>query len=114
MSCHQVSKKVISESSGIISDSLREEKIYDTLFKIPEVQIIQKRIDSITNHKHRISFIPDTLLNHTYIIRAGYNSELRFENYFTFYVDSSTFAIKIYNVDVDSAVSLNEYRKTNK
>jgi hypothetical protein len=92
-------------------DSLVQAKVLDTLSKLPEVQILQKRIDSISDHKHGVSFIIDTLIENQYKVRAGYDGDLRFENYFNFYVNAETSEIKIEDFLADSVLSLHDYRK---
>ena len=108
------SSSYIANPNRITSNSITEEKIYDSLFKLPEVQTLQRRIDSMTNHKHGVSFMLDTILDNVYVINTGYNGELRFENDFTFYVSSKTFEIKIYDFNSDSVISLSNFRKINK
>ena len=68
----------------------------------------------MTNHKHGVSFMLDTILDNVYVINTGYNGESRFENDFTFYVNSKNFEIKIYDFNSDSVISLSNFRKINK
>ncbi len=97
-----------------IADSLVQEKVLDTLSGLPEIKILQKRIDSMSNHKYRISFIIDTLIEDQYMIRAGYNGDLRFENYFNFSVNSETLEIRIEDYQTDGLIKLSDYRRIKK
>ncbi len=60
------------------------------ILDIEEVKNKNKLINSLSSHKEGISFMSDSLnLNgkRYYEIQVGYNGKMRFESYYTFYVE---------------------------
>ncbi|MEB3800088.1 hypothetical protein INQ45_02990 [Flavobacterium columnare] len=74
-------------------------------------------IDSIYNHKKGISLMSDSLVveNKTfYQIKTGYNSDIRFETYFTFNVEKGNCEnIKVLEPIEGNMISLSEWRELN-
>lgn len=93
-------------------DTVLEKKITEALLKLPFVQKSDSYIDSISNHKHGISFLLDTAAGNTVSVQAGYNGEQRFETYYHFYVDPKTMEIKVYDPVEDKTLTIKEYVKT--
>jgi len=90
-----------------------------TILALDEVKARAKIIDSISKGKRGISFfMPDSLDiegKPYYELRVGYNSEIRFETYYLFYIDRNNCAtIKIMDPVEGDIVPLDEWRKTNK
>jgi hypothetical protein len=87
------------------------------LFSLPEVKLSSRFIDSLTNHRHgiamRIVQRPDKS-NKYFIIDAGYDNDLRFENYYNFYVWPEKMTIKIVDSYTGKLLTLSEWRKTRK
>ncbi|MBZ4191261.1 hypothetical protein [Niabella beijingensis] len=72
-----------------------EEQVVDSLKHIPFVAESHRYIDSLTDHKHGIAFLIDTVSDKEVNFRAGYNGEFRFETYYLFTVNPQNFDIKI-------------------
>lgn len=88
------------------------------VFDLDEVKKIYNLIDSITNHKEGVSFISDSLeldrIQH-YEIKVGYNSKLRFETYYTFYVERANCNnIKVLEPIEGDIITLNDWRNLEK
>lgn len=82
---------------------------------LKEVELKAKFIDSLSNHKSGISFMSDSLdidgISY-YEIKAGYNSKLRFENYYTFYVEKGNCKnVKIFEPIEGEIISLLQWRE---
>jgi hypothetical protein len=77
------------QNSYHFNDTTVENKVLAKLFSLPEVKLSGRFIDSLTRHRQgiamRIVQHPDKS-NEYYIIDAGYDNDLRFENYYNFYV----------------------------
>jgi len=103
-----------SEQSYIhkFSDTALEKKITAVLLKFPFVQKSNKYIDSVSNHKHGISFMLDNDKGENVSVLAGYNSDERFETYYHFYVDPKTMAVTIYDPLTNKTLPVKEYLKT--
>lgn len=90
----------------------------NAVFELDEVKKKYNLIDSISNHKEGISFMSDSLeLNgiQFFEIRVGYNSELRFESYYTFYVEKENCSnIKIFEPIEGKIITLNDWRNLEK
>jgi hypothetical protein len=96
-----------------LADTALEAKITDSLLKLPFVQKSNSYIDSLSNHKHGISFISDTA-NNAITVMAGYNGAERFETYYNFTVNPKTFEIKVLDIITGNFISVEEYIKKNK
>jgi len=93
--------------------SEKEKKILDKIALLPEFKKSNKYIDSLTDHKHGLSsmiFKPEKGEKY-YYVKVGYSSPERFETYYNFYVDSTTFAINIDDVVEADIVPIAEWRK---
>ena len=93
------------------TDTALEHKVTAVLMKLPFVQKSNRYIDSISNHKHGISFMLDNTKSAEVSVLAGYNSDERFETYYHFYVDPQTLEVKIYDPLENKTVSIKEYVK---
>lgn len=84
------------------------------IIKLEEVDSKAKFIDSISNHKKGIALISDSLDiegKPFFEIKTGYNSDIRFETYFTFYVEKGNCSnIKIFEPVEGNIISLSEWR----
>lgn len=96
-----------------VSDTTLENRIIDTLMRLPFVKRSDAYIDSFSHHKHGMSFMVDSLGkgDQEVFVRAGYNGEERFETYYQFYVVPNTLEIKVYDVINDSKMTVKEYMK---
>lgn len=84
------------------------------ILNLDEIVVKNNFIDSISKHKNGISLITDSLdiegISY-YEIKAGFNSEIRFENYYTFYVDKNDCSlIKIFEPVEGKIITLSEWR----
>lgn len=91
--------------------------VLDKIYKITEVRKKDHFVDSITNHKHGISMIilqrPNAKEPY-YVVQVGYNNEIRFEPYYTFYVYKKNLVIKFYDTIPGEIITLEEWRKRSK
>jgi len=94
------------------TDTALEKKVTAVLLKFPFVQKSNKYIDSVSNHKHGISFMLDNTKGENVSVLAGYNSDERFETYYHFYVDPKTMAVTIYDPLTNKTLAVKEYIKT--
>lgn len=98
------------------ADTALENKITTALLKLPFVQKSNAYIDSLTNHKHGITFLLDSAGNseNEISVQAGYNGSQRFETYYRFYVDPKSLAVKVYDQVADKKLTVKEYLKSQK
>jgi hypothetical protein len=94
------------------ADSVLEERITDTLMKLPFVLKSNTYIDSFSNHQYGIAFMPDTT-GGAISVAAGYNGPERFETYYNFSIDRKTFEIKILDPVSGDYISIEDYIKKN-
>lgn len=94
------------------TDTVLEKKITTALLKFSFVQKSDKYIDSVSNHKHGISFMLDNTKGENVSVLAGYNSDERFETYYHFYVDPGTMAVTIYDPLTNKTLPVKDYLKT--
>lgn len=107
----EISKSSIKVNCGL-------ENAENKIFQLEEVVSKNKLIDSISNHKNGISLMSDSLqidkVNY-YEIKAGYNSEIRYETYYIFYVEKGNCNnIKIFEPIEGNIIKLSEWRINNK
>lgn len=88
----------------------REDKILDSIQKLPFIIAAHKNIDSFSHHKNGIAFLVDSS-EKEWMIQAGYNGANRFETYHRLYVNPATFDIKVYDVVTDEKLSVADYLK---
>jgi len=105
------------DAKPMAEDTLFEDSIIAVLSRLPEIEERQLYLDSLTKGKGHISYlIQDTPTKSApyYEIQVGYNSEIRFEVYYTFHVYKN---LKIRyldpydNSDSDRGITLEEWRK---
>jgi len=97
--------------------NIREDKIIDRLYLLPEIKEKNRYIDSFTNHKRGIAFITMSKPNGKsdfYWIQAGFNGDVRFEPYYNFYVYYPKMKIEVLDPSTDKVYSLQEWRKRNR
>jgi hypothetical protein len=98
----------------MIGDSTRLDKIITKLFELPEVKEKDKKIDSLARHSKGISMRVikyPSKDNKYYIISVGYDSDLRFETYFSFYVWPESMEIRYLDPDTNRPITLSEWRR---
>ncbi len=97
------------------TDTALERKVTALLLKLPFVKKSDTYIDSVSGHKHGISFMLDNTKGDSSIsVLAGYNSEERFETYYHFYVDPKTMDVTIYDPLTNKTLTVKEYLKRSK
>lgn len=106
-----------SDSVQVKNNTLSEQFIHDTLLTIPQVKKSDSYIDSLTNHKHGISFMVGKPQQGKedlgYQIQAGYNSDVRFETYYFFYINPANKEIKVLDATSGNILPLQEWQKQN-
>ncbi|MBI3719531.1 MAG: hypothetical protein HY252_13185 [Sphingobacteriales bacterium] len=105
--------------SAIIQDSadtLLQTRIWKKISEITEIKEADKYIDSISKHKNHIAFLWDGYNKDSsvYVVQAGYDNDIRFENYYWLYVNPKTLQVKFYDVGTDSAYTVEDFRKLKK
>lgn len=99
------------------SASLTDQFIHDTLLTIPQVKSSDKYIDSLTNHKHGISFLTGNAKQGKedlgYEVQAGYNNDEHFETYYFFYINPATKEIKVLDQVSGNVLPLKEWEQQN-
>ena len=81
VACHHQKEKIITLQEA-------EEKV----FSLPLTQKINQYIDKFSHGKHGVSILSDSLLidnKYFYELQIGYNSPIRYETYYTLYVNRS-------------------------
>lgn len=97
-------------------DSALESRVENALLALPFIRSSNAYIDSFSNHRHGIAFLVDSVdktTNEMYV-QAGYNGDERFETYYSFYVNATTLAIKVYDPVKDTALSVDDFIKSQK
>lgn len=85
--------------------------------KLPEIQKQQKYIDSITNHKHGVSYMvdDDNINKKQYFrIKTRYNGELHWETYHIFYVEKKTCSLYYYDTVSGNLLTIEQWRNKSK
>lgn len=110
---HKKVNDTLVRKNYTIPDTSLENKILDTLIKIGIIKRNNNYIDSVTNHKHGIAFLIDTLVkgDTDIYIQAGFNGEDRFETHYQIYINPKTMDIKFYDPLNDKKLSIKEYEK---
>ncbi len=110
------SENAVSSSRFIhkFRDTVLESRIADTLMKLSFVKKTDHYMDSLTDHKHGISFIMDSVGTNEVSVIAGYNGPERFETYYSFAIYPKTFDIMIEYPDTGELVPIEQYIKLNK
>lgn len=93
-----------------------EEKILSTIRSLPEVEEVSKYMKSASDQKKGMAYIiqPPEEGSQDFHIRAGLNGEYRFETYYHFYINTSDYKVKIYDVIEADVVDMDEWRKREK
>ncbi|MBS7231163.1 hypothetical protein KHA90_09005 [Flavobacterium psychroterrae] len=114
-SCNSKTKKEDHEFVKVESGNCFLDEAENKIISLKEVELKAKFIDSLSNHKSGISLISDSLdidgISY-YEIKAGYNTKIRFENYYTFYIEKGNCEnIKIFEPIEGVVISLLKWRK---
>ena len=104
------------ETSPPHNDTIQMGPLMDTIFRLPEVQDIHKKISKSSRGAHGVSMQVSQEFNGNssyYCLRVGDNSrEDRYYNIFIFLIDKKTKEIKAYDTVLDSIMSLEDWRRT--
>lgn len=115
ISCNENSKDEVKNAKTVMG-KCDLKSAQNEILKLPEVIIKNKMIDSLSNHKHGVSLLSDTTIDGIkyYEIKAGYNSDLRYETYYNFYVEKGNCKnIKIFEPIGGDLISLEKWRTLN-
>lgn len=85
------------------------ENLEKEILQLPEIKEKNQLIDSITNHKNGISFNSQET-EKFYKISVGYNSHMRWENYFDFEISKDDCVLKILDVESGNFMSIENWR----
>ena len=104
-----------SDSNQLIVNaniSAKGEAILKLIQELPEFKKSNKYIDSLTDHKKGLAALifKPTKGEKDYNVQVGYNGTERFETYYNFYVDSTSYAIKVSDAIIGDIVPLDEWR----
>ena len=103
------------QADSVTNDSTLEQKIVDTILKLPEVKERAKYIEQQTKgNRHLSIWIEDTphLPNQNYYwIKAGEDNGTNLVTHFNFYVYSGSMNIVYYDTVSDSTFTLDSWRK---
>ena len=117
ISCKEKNSEVVAAAQNETQTQCSLENAERTILALEEVKAKAKIIDSISKGKKGISFMSDSLEidgKSFYELKVGYNSEIRFENYYTFYVEKNNCnTIRIADVVDGTMPTLAEWRKNN-
>ena len=95
-----------------------EDEAIKIISSLPEVRKQENIIDSVTNHKHGVSYIvEDEKINKKEYIRikTGYNGEFRWETYYIFYIDKKACSLYYYDTINGNLLTIEQWRnKSNK
>lgn len=119
LSCNESSKPVDKDS--IINDEsnsdkndgnaiLTEDAALDLIADLSEYKETENSIKEATANKSGASMLLEEE-NNRFVIKLGYNCDVRFETYYHFYVDKSSKKISVLDVIEGDEISLEEYRK---
>jgi hypothetical protein len=104
-------------TDSLINKNNIEEKLIDTISKLPEVKERAKYIEQQTQGKrHLIVWVEDTLVvpdRNYYWIKAGEDNGAMLVTHFDFYVYPDSMRIMYYDTVADSVLTLDEWRKVN-
>lgn len=95
-----------------------KDEAIEIISSLPEVIKQEKIIDSVTNHKHGVSYIVEDegINKKEYLrIKTGYNGEFRWETYYIFYIDKKTCSLYYYDTINGNLLTIEQWRnKSNK
>ncbi|WP_454973176.1 hypothetical protein [Capnocytophaga gingivalis] len=115
ISCNQLKKNAIKTIEKQ-ENSCFSEKAENTILNLEEVIEKRRLLDSLFNTQKGISLITDsTEIDKIpfYKIEVGYNSEIRYETYYTFYVEKGNCDnVKVINIDGE-IIDINKWREKN-
>lgn len=111
----QAPQTTVYENTGIDTTNLpTDEKVFDRIMQIAEVQESNRQIDSLSNHTKGIALIiverPSGGLPY-FSVKVGYDGDTRFETYYLFYVEPKTLDVKIEDILSGEVLTLDEWRK---
>ena len=115
ISCNQKKQNAIKNIEKH-ENSCFSEKAENTILNLEEVIEKRRLLDSLFNTQKGISLITDsTEIDKIpfYKIEVGYNSEIRYETYYTFYVEKGNCDnVKVINIDGE-IIDINKWREKN-
>lgn len=115
---NDVKNSAASTNTGDSSSSFEsiEDKMMDTIFNLKEVQERAKYIEGQTNGKRHLKVwladTPNLPTTHYYWIKVGEDNGTNLVTHFNFYVYLDSMRIMYYDIPNDSALTLDEWRKT--
>lgn len=105
----------VSYSQSIKSSKTIEDRIIDTIMKIPEVKEKAKYVEKQSHRERHLScFIykkPSKELNY-YWIKVAEDNGVNYDAHFNFYVDPKNLAIKYLDIVKDTAIDLKIWQKS--
>jgi hypothetical protein len=105
------------QKDSTVNNNDIEEKIIDTIFKLTEVKERAKYIDQQTKGKRHLKvWVEDTpkLPDQKYFwIKVGEDNGTNLVTHFNFYVYPGSMRIMYYDIQADSAITLDNWRKLN-
>ena len=107
----------ISQNKDIVNaDSLAEERIYDTIYSLPEIKIEANSIEEKSKGERHLSVLiyatPLETSGEYYWVKAGENNGTNFVSYFNFFVYPENFEIKFFDTLNDTIIDLETWRKS--
>lgn len=97
-------------------DTTLEDRAISKLNQLREVRAENRLIDSVTHHKHGVSFLtshPASAGEPYFVFQVGYNGPDRFETRYTFYVYTHNMTVKVLDPVTGTVLPLGEWRKGN-
>jgi len=95
-------------------DTLFENRIFDSIFKIPQIKKSHDYIDSFTHHKRGIAMMvvqrPVSDSDY-YIVQVGFNGDERFVTYYNFHIYRKGFKIEYLDPVTDSTINVNRWKE---
>lgn len=110
----QNTKSIVPKPKG---STAIEDKILDTIFKLPECRERAAYIEKQTKGKRHLSIIiyeRPSKGNIYYWVKAWEDNGMSYATHFNFYVYPKPFGIKYYDTVNDKAISLTEWRQQTK
>ncbi|MFN8253703.1 MAG: hypothetical protein U0V75_17660 [Ferruginibacter sp.] len=109
----EVNDKPAAKQPIIREEKSREDKVLDSILKLPFIIQAGHQVDSVTHHKSGIAFLIDST-EKEWMVQAGYNGPERFETWHRLYVNPVTLEMKVYDVVNDEKLGLEDYMKNEK
>lgn len=95
-----------------------EDKIYDLVAALPEVEergdYIEKHTNGVRHLRIWIYQTPKETKRKYYWVKVGEDNGINFVSHFNFYVDSETYEIRFFDTVKNTVISLDDWRKENR